>query len=165
VKSKKTTTALKAKVARLNEQIIDVIRAAEALEKELLAAPHGSALVAAYIPLGATEQVVASGDARKMGEYVRLRKLLRQYDYEKSEIESWLSPPKGRSKGRRNDTPKPIDPTIAAAMEALKGADGRKLTALQLAHKYSGLGTHSEKRKWVQRFRKANQKAHRPKPR
>ena len=68
------------------------------------------------------------------------------------------SPP-GRPKGRRNQKYKPVDPTIAAALQ-----DPQGLTRMELAHKHSGLKTRDEKQKWIWKYDKEKAKQTRPHP-
>jgi hypothetical protein len=75
-------------------------------------------------------------------------------------LERKLEPsPPGRPKGRRNEKYKPVDPTIAAALQ-----DSLGLTRMELAHKHSGLKTRDEKQKWIWKYDKEKAKETRPHP-
>lgn len=164
MKSKKTTKALNEQLAAVNERLLALLPRVKSLEEQISKAPGTSRMTVAHgiVPLGGLENIaVVSKDLALYQEYVQLTKLQGKCEDEKKHIESWLYPSKGRPRGRRNDTPKLVDPSITAALKIRKTQEGRKLTLIKLAKECSGLKTRAEWEKWIYRFKKENSKARR----
>jgi hypothetical protein len=75
--------------------------------------------------------------------------------YQLDETNLLLKPRLGRGEGSRNKKQKPLEPTIAQALEYRKTPEGRALKLYQLAQKMNP-GHHRDYwRKWIHRFKKA----------
>jgi len=154
VRNKRTTEELQKELRWLKEQFARIIPRIEHLEAKVQKETQ------VEITLADGQRVKCStADERDLREYDDLMKLLFEYGHKKRQIELWLSPPKGRPKGRRNERPKPVDPTIASALAFHKTPEGQTSTLMKLAQKFSGFKTRAEWKKWVYRFKKASTEA------
>src|SRR5713226_4845100 len=154
MRSKKTTEALQAKLSRLKHSSIELAQQAEKMWKEIQGWPveviavHGQKFKARRV---VSQQVDRTYDD-SLRELGRIAGEIR-------DTELLLHPPKGRPKGRRNERSKPPDPTFVEARKYRKTPEGRKLTLLQLAQKFSGGKNRVEWGRWKYRFKKDNQQA------
>lgn len=160
--SKKTIEALKKRLAWLDDQLAETIPRMKALRHKILEAPEETGLADGIIPLGAFEQgKVNPAEWRVRREYDDSMKLLARYRSEKTDVESWLTPRKGRPRGKRNETARPPDPAIAAALlqwEPLSSSNpewSERRIARKLAFMHCPVKTEKARGKFAERLRSA----------
>jgi len=161
MKSKKATKQLEDEKQWLEEQLAACKEQTDKMWAELERAPREEIEVGTLEIVngkhveGTQTIVVAHTDQRRDREYYDAMRAQGHLEHRTKQIESLLSPKTGRAKGTRNRRRKPLDPTIVKAKEFSKTVEGRGLTQMKLAIRFSGCKTFSERRKWVYRYKKA----------
>jgi hypothetical protein len=144
MKSKKVTRVLEAKLEELNRFLDDLTKQTDRMWLEMESWP-----VEEMTAYGRTFRVRRVMNLQTDRNYDDLMREKGHLQYQIRETEFLLAPSRGRAKGTRNRQYKPLDLTIVKAKEFSKTAEGRGLTQMELAIRFSGCKTFGERMKWV----------------